>query len=202
MKGRSIKIAVVFISVVVCCACTYRSNDPNVCYSENILPLLSSNCGGCHHDMTNYEGTLKYVKKGHPLLSELYKQVKGPNPSMPRGGNKLTQQQLFYLKAWISSGAPNSTNCAVCDTAQYKYSADIAPILNNWCVNCHSSSNSGGGFDLSNYNGVVNSIAGGKLIGSIKHDPGYFAMPQGGGKISDCQITKIQNWIRVGYPNN
>ncbi|MGZ3863048.1 MAG: c-type cytochrome [Bacteroidia bacterium] len=202
MKGRSVIFALTFSAVVVFNACTYRANDPNVCYTENILPLLSSNCGGCHNDLTNYEGTMKYVKKGHPLMSELYKQVKGPNPSMPQGPNKLTQQQLFYLKAWISAGAPNSTNCVACDTAQYKFGADIQPILNNWCVNCHSSSNAGGGYDLSNYAGVVNSLTGGKLLGSIKHDPGYIAMPQGGGKISDCYINKIQNWIRVGHPDN
>jgi hypothetical protein len=59
-----------------------------------------------------------------------------------------------------------------------------------------------GGVDLSNYNGVATVAVSGTLIGTITHAPGFSAMPQGGNKLSDCEITQIQKWINSGALNN
>jgi hypothetical protein len=31
---------------------------------------------------------------------------------------------------------------------------------------------------------------------------GYSAMPKGGNKLADCQITQVQKWIQAGALNN
>ncbi|HXB39178.1 MAG TPA: c-type cytochrome [Bacteroidia bacterium] len=206
---RNTKISfLVFASVIFCATCTYRANDPNVCFAENILPIFVSNCAGCHGsgsgiDLTNYDGIMRGVVRHHPLRSKVYNYIKGSNPKMPPASHKqLTSEQVFTIKAWISMGAPNSSNCSGCDTSQYKFAANIQPILNNWCVACHTSGNAGGGHDLSNYTGVANCVGSGKFLGSIKHSPGYIPMPQNSPQLSPCDIIKIQNWVNAGYHNN
>jgi hypothetical protein len=191
--------------------CTEKAYDPNVCFTENILPIFVSKCSmsGCHSpgsrrgDFTTYDGIMKRVVAKHPLQSSMYTKIDGSNPSMPpRNYTALTGEELFMIKAWISMGALNQSNCTICDTTSFKFTADIQPIMNSWCVGCHSTSNAGGGYDLSNYAGIVNSIANNKLLGTIKHSAGYNAMPQNGSQLSGCQISKIQSWINAGHPND
>jgi uncharacterized membrane protein len=164
---------------------------------------------GCHSpgsrrgDFTTYDGIMKRVVAKHPLRSSMYTKIEGLTANMPpKNSVQLTSQEIFMIKAWISMGALNQSNCTVCDTTQFKFAADIQPIMNSWCIGCHSTSNAGGGYDLSNYTGVVNSIANNKLLGSVEHSAGYSAMPQNGGQLSGCQISKIRSWINAGYPNN
>lgn len=46
----------------------------------------------------------------------------------------------------------------------------------------------------------VNGVA--YLVGNIRHDAGFNAMPQGGGKLTDCQIAIIKAWVDAGAPSN
>lgn len=202
MKEKiSILITICFV-LVLCFSCTFKTNDPGICFSQHVLPILVSNCAGCHKNLTTYEGVILYVEKGHPLRSELYKQVKGSNPKMPPDSHKLTAKQVHTLKTWISMGAPNTTNCSVCDTSEYKFKANIQPIMNNWCVDaCHNSSNPSGGYDLSNYDNVNAAVNNGLLMGCINQNPGYSKMPKNY-KLSACSINKIQNWVNAGHLNN
>lgn len=91
-----------------------------------------------------------------------------------------------------------------CDDTVVTFSSTVTSILHS-CQTCHSNSNatsSGGGVKLQNYADVVTLINNGKLMGSIRHDNGYIAMPQGGGKLSDCEISQLQKWIDNKTPNN
>jgi hypothetical protein len=91
-----------------------------------------------------------------------------------------------------------------CDDTVVTFSSTVTSILHS-CQTCHSNSNassSGGGVKLQNYADVVTLVNSGKLMGSIKHDNGYIAMPQGGGKLSDCEISQLQKWIDNKTPNN
>jgi mono/diheme cytochrome c family protein len=106
------------------------------------------------------------------------------------------------IRLWINMGARNTSNCKSCDTTSFEYSTRVKGIIQNWCVGCHSSNNSSGGIDLSDYNGIIKTIPNNKLLGSIKHMPGIIAMPQTGGQLSSCEITAIEKWINNGYPNN
>jgi mono/diheme cytochrome c family protein len=99
-------------------------------------------------------------------------------------------------------GAKNTSNCSACDTSNFSYSNKIKPALQSWCVGCHNGSNSSGGVNLSDYAGATNKTVINRIIGSIKHLPGYFAMPQSGSQLPDCDITAIEKWIKNGHPNN
>lgn len=88
-----------------------------------------------------------------------------------------------------------------CDTLNVSYSQVIDPILND-CKSCHFAGSNGTGVVLATYEGVVTVAENGRLLGAIKHQSGFKAMPQGGGKLSDCSIAKIEAWINKGTPND
>lgn len=205
------------ISLLLFNQCGKYKVIPEVCFNKNILPIFISKCttSGCHSggsgrhegkDYTNYEGIMRSVNAGHPLMSEAYTQCTGNNPSMPpRGYPALTKTELEYIKYWIHTGAKYSADCSAgsCDTTNFSFSGRIQPLLNSWCVGCHNPSNPGGGYDLSTYDGVVNSIApSNRLEGSIVQLAGFSAMPKGSSKIDDCDIKAVQKWIAAGNPNN
>ena len=94
---------------------------------------------------------------------------------------------------------------ASCDIANVKYSTTIKPILDASCNRCHSSgSGLGGGYVFDTYAGVKDELdnAGDELLKAIKHIGPVTPMPKDGGKLSDCEIAKIEAWINQGYPNN
>jgi hypothetical protein len=55
---------------------------------------------------------------------------------------------------------------------------------------------------LENYADVQTQVKSGQLMGTINHASGFQAMPQGGGKLTDCEISKLQRWIDNGILNN
>ncbi|MFY9154406.1 MAG: cytochrome c [Prolixibacteraceae bacterium] len=94
---------------------------------------------------------------------------------------------------------------SACDLSNVTYSKTVVPILQASCLSCHSNSasgNSGGGIRLENYSDVQTMAKNGKLMGTINHASGYQAMPQGGGKLIDCEISQLQTWIDLGTLNN
>ena len=92
-----------------------------------------------------------------------------------------------------------------CDTTVTNFGTEVKPILQSYCISCHSNSaaiGSGGGIKLQDYADVKTYADNGKLMGTINHSSGYLAMPKGGGKLTDCEILKIQTWITRGTLNN
>lgn len=89
-----------------------------------------------------------------------------------------------------------------CDFTVVSFSTTVVPILNVACVSCHTGSNAAGSIWLDNYTDVKVVAMDGSLLGSIKHLSGFAAMPQGGLKLDDCKIAKIENWISEGIKNN
>jgi mono/diheme cytochrome c family protein len=89
-------------------------------------------------------------------------------------------------------------------TQTITYAGVISPIFDAHCRECHASSqanNKGGGNDFGDYTGISR-YPSTRLLGCIKQEPGYPAMPQGRPKLSDCDIERIQRWIDAGKPNN
>lgn len=212
-KASLFKWVLVSIPILFTYTCTKDVYAPDACFQENILPIFVSNCtmSGCHnskdkadeYDLSTYEGIMKGIVAKHPLQSEVYSVISGKNPSMPASPySKLKEVDVALIKVWINAGAKNSSNCYACDTTDFTYSGRVKPFLDTWCVGCHSGSNPSGAVNLSNYNGVASAVSGNKLMGSLKHEPGFFAMPPSGSKISTCQINAIQKWVNAGYPNN
>lgn len=89
-----------------------------------------------------------------------------------------------------------------CDTTNITYSATVSPILSGRCYSCHSTAQATGGVILDTYAGVKQQVDNGRLLGAITHAPGYTPMPQGGPKLSNCDITKISKWANAGALNN
>ena len=89
---------------------------------------------------------------------------------------------------------------SACDTTNVTYTKSIAPVLSGYCNSCHSGGNPGGNIVTDNYTSVKTNIT--RIKGAINHYPGFLAMPQNGGKLSDCDLTKIDIWINQGMPNN
>lgn len=87
-----------------------------------------------------------------------------------------------------------------CDTTNVTYSASVAPIFAGYCNSCHSGSSPSGNIVTDNYNSVKTNMS--RIRGSINHLPGYSLMPKDSGKLPDCDLAKIDIWIRQGMPNN
>jgi len=90
----------------------------------------------------------------------------------------------------------------VCDTSQVTYSNDILPIFEQNCYSCHHNGTLYGNLDLADFDHIQRVVDNGKLLKNIKHEPDGTPMPQGGGKLPDCTILKIENWIDQGIPQN
>jgi len=89
-----------------------------------------------------------------------------------------------------------------CDTTNITYSAKVLPLIQNNCYSCHSGSAPSANVSLDSYAGVKAQADNGKLIGTISHASGFSPMPQGGNKLSSCEISTIQTWINNGTQNN
>jgi hypothetical protein len=93
-----------------------------------------------------------------------------------------------------------------CDTTNVRLSVDLNDIMSVNCYRCHSSSNApinGGNYNLQDYNTIKNAAVTGLLMSSIQQDNKLAPpMPQDGGKLSDCEISKFKAWIDDGAQNN
>ncbi len=197
---------------------TKRSVAAGICFERDILPIFQSNCAksGCHDAGSHEEGyTLnsyanivrKGIVPGNAAASKIWETVaiaaRSSESFMPKDGNPLTAVQLDLIKRWIVAGAVDSGDCSSsgCDTSLFTYSGAVAPIMETYCIGCHSSASAPGG-DLTNYAAVRQSAVNGNLIGAISHSTGFSFMPSGGDKLEDCKITQIKKWVAAGGLNN
>ena len=108
-------------------------------------------------------------------------------------GNKARQDTV---------GGGNNTPCTTTNTT---YAAGVSAIINgNGCLGCHGATPSAP-FSLQTYDQVKAKAAETRngnsvLYGAVAHLSGFSPMPQGRGKLSDCDISKIKAWIDAGMP--
>jgi uncharacterized membrane protein len=194
-----------------------------VCFQSDILPIFQSNCAksGCHDAASNQKGYIldsydnlfnkdgrfeqSNIKVNYPEDSKLYQVLfETGNKKMPPLPNPdLTTVQKNLIARWITEGAKNTTNCnTTCDSTQFKFSANIMPLVQNHCTGCHSGAAPPNGVNLTTYDGVRFVAVGGLLYGVVSQSPGYDPMPKGSGKLSDCEIAQIKKWVQAGSLNN
>ncbi|MEI6060679.1 MAG: cytochrome c [Bacteroidota bacterium] len=89
---------------------------------------------------------------------------------------------------------------STCDLSNVTYSGTIAPIFTAYCNSCHSGASPSGDIVTDNYTSVLAKID--RIRGCVNQLPGFSAMPQGGNKLSACELAKIDVWIAQGKPNN
>ncbi len=200
-------------AVIIFSGCVKKVGNKDVVFKDQILPIFVSNCtmSDCHNslskkhmiNLTTYEGIMQGVVPRYPLLSEVYTNISGRNPSMPtKQYPKLSSKDVELIKLWINMGATNSTIDLPCDSSNVTFSGSVKPIFTTWCVGCHNTTNPGKGIDLTSYESTIASVNSGQLLGSIKHIGAFTPMPQNTDKLSDCDIAKIAKWIRQGAVNN
>ncbi|MCF8238401.1 MAG: hypothetical protein K9I85_09625 [Saprospiraceae bacterium] len=194
--------------------------SPDTAYfTDQILPILVSNCAmsGCHSATNPKEGVnlTTYAKvmstgevKAGKLSGDFWESINSTKPDKqmpPPPAAKLPQDQIDLIRLWIEQGAKDLTcnpGYGGCATSGMSYGNDIRPILTSSCTGCHSGSAPQGGIDLNAYSSVVSLAQNGKLLGAVKHEPGFVAMPPAGNGLSECAISKVQAWIEQGMLNN
>ena len=186
------------------------AEDSAICFERDILPIFVASCAksGCHDPATAKEGIILNnwqgimaagVKPGDPSKSELYKEIR-KEMGGPKYGN-LSSDQKILIQKWIMLGAKNTTDCPTdCDSSQFKYWANIKPIIDKYCAGCHTYPNASGSVELSSHTGVAFVAKNGTLLSSLTHPTNW--MPKGGKKLSDCQIRIFEKWINAGAPND
>lgn len=94
------------------------------------------------------------------------------------------------------------TNAGGCDTTSVSFSTTINPVIVSSCNSCHGGSSPSAGISTEGYTNVKAIIDNGRLWGSVNHESGYSAMPQGASKLESCYLQKLKAWINAGAPNN
>ena len=184
-----------------------------VCFQTDVLPLFQTYCAstGCHDATTakeglilnNYANIMKGINANNASGSRYFKVISGGSMP-PRNSPQLSAAQISTISTWISQGATNAT-CVVstCDTTKTTYTNGISAIFATYCNGCHGVAPGSGNVVLSDYASAK--AAGTSLkatfLSAISYTSSTSAMnmPQSG-KLPDCQITQITNWINNGCP--
>lgn len=87
-----------------------------------------------------------------------------------------------------------------CSTDGVTYSGVVEPLIRAKCYSCHDAATNSGNHTLEGYDKLKSYVDNGKLLGAIKHSPGFSPMPKGQAKLVDCDIEKIEAWVTAGAP--
>lgn len=107
--------------------------------------------------------------------------------------------------------------CAPSEAPRVSYSAEVEPILDRYCIECHQPGTAGyeaSGFSVATYEDVIEGTRYGPVVipGDAfnsnliilvegRADPAI-AMPHDGHKMLGQEIETLKAWIEQGAPNN
>ncbi|MCU0384102.1 MAG: hypothetical protein MUF68_08545 [Cyclobacteriaceae bacterium] len=114
-KAIALSITCVWLLTQACTHDIVVPDSPQISFSEQILPIIASNCGrsGCHDggeefSLRTFEEIRGNVTPGDARKSKLYKAITRLNVEpMPPDG-PLTDQQINLIYAWVMQGAKNN----------------------------------------------------------------------------------------------
>jgi len=226
---------------------TRASNTPSgdgISFTKQIAPILVAKCGRCHVDqqrgmfsMATYEALMRGSQGGKVIFpgdangGRLIELVESGD--MPRGGLRLTPEELMTLKSWIGQGAKfdgtnpqqplrelvpgGATATASLSLARptgketVSFAADIAPVLVEQCVACHSPGNQqpGGRFNMATFQAMLRGGDNGLpwvpgkpdeslLIQKLRGTAGGARMPRNRPPLSDELIERFAKWVAEG----
>ncbi len=170
-----------------------------VSFSKKLAPWLVQSCGRCHIDgsrgnfnmatftaLMNGPDAGKVVFPGDPVGSRLVEVIESGD--MPRGGGRISPEQLNDLKTWITEGAkfdgpdananlrtlvPNgaATNNAALTLVRatgnetVSFANEVAPLLMDNCKGCHiGAMRNSGNLSLDTFNQLLRGGDGGPII--------------------------------------
>jgi hypothetical protein len=188
----------------------------SVYFVNSVLPMIRSSCAlsGCHDMETAEDGIILTdyyrikitggIKPGNSGSSRLYKVLSetGESRMPPSPFAEFTAEQKAIVARWIDQGAKYNYCTESCNPGNFEFGAHIFPIIASNCRGCHSGNAPSAGIRLDDYSTIKAAADNNSLYGSVAWLSGYTPMPDGGIKLSDCNITQIKNWIDNGAPNN
>ena len=178
-----------------------------ICFETQILPIFQTSCAlpKCHDApgeessfiLTDYTHIMEAIKPGDPMKSPAYSSLialYGENlmpPSQP-----LSEQNRNMIRVWILQGATN-TNCTgtlTCDTTSVMtYIGNVLPVIELYCLACHSGASPQGGLLLDDYCKVAFQAHSGHLTGVLRD--GTFPLMPPSAPIPECQIRQVELWV-------
>jgi mono/diheme cytochrome c family protein len=159
---------------------------PEISFSRQVAPLLVTHCGGCHvsgrkggFQMPSYAGLMQagVVQRGAGNASRLVEVIE--TGDMPRGGGRVSPQELALLVAWINAGAafdgpdptaalgaavaadPDRASSAtpfapVVKPGDVSFAFEIAPLLLGNCAGCHDADQPAARFSMATFARLAN----------------------------------------------
>jgi cytochrome c553 len=160
-----------------------------VSFSRQVAPILAKSCGGCHvagrkgdFQMTSYEGLMRsgMVQRGAGNASRLVEVIL--TGDMPRGGGKISSDDVATLVKWIDAGAaydgtdptisldilargggaapPAATPAMAIKAAPLRpgdvsFAADVAPIVARSCLGCHGGGATEAGLSMASLDALM-----------------------------------------------
>jgi hypothetical protein len=107
----------------------------------------------------------------------------------------------------VATEAATATEPAT--TGEVSFAANILPILQKSCVNCHGGNRTEKGLDLNSYQGVMAGSSRGPVIvaGDAEHSSLVTAiqsgkMPKRGAKLTAEEVQLFIDWVMAGALNN
>lgn len=106
--------------------------------------------------------------------------------------------------------APSGEGAAPASVAKtVSFAADVKPILDKHCANCHLGGVSKGGYNLDTHENAIASgrngarivpgnSAGSNLVLRVAHDPSVKKMPPKGEALSADEVATLKAWIDQG----
>ena len=104
---------------------------------------------------------------------------------------------LVYMFSCTSKNEEEDFPVIVPDTATY---VDVEPIISVNCYGCHSAGSNSGGRLLDSYDFLKSTVEdpSAQFVCRINWNEGCNPMPLGSAKMSQTEISTIENWIDNG----
>lgn len=165
------------------------AGDGKVSFSKQVAPILVNKCGRCHIDesrgkvnmatfaklMVGSETDGVIIQVGSGKGSRLIEVIESGD--MPRGGSKISSEELALLTKWIDEGAVNDTgsdNAVLRQLAmtaraempkvtvekatgseKVKFGLHIAPVLIAQCTGCHGARQPAGDLSMLTFAALI-----------------------------------------------
>lgn len=165
-----------------------------ISFKETVAPILIAKCGNCHVNQSRGDFSAAsftalvdstMVAFGKPDDSRLIEVIE--NGEMPKGGLKVSADELKSLKDWIAQGAKfdgdeeaqnlrELTGAAAPPRRQrmnvakptgketVSFGLDIAPVLIEQCADCHIRRNPRGNYSMANFRSFLRGGDGGSPV--------------------------------------
>lgn len=168
-----------------------------------VLILLLAACGGQSGNTATYNTVNQPNTENEMAENTTADNTASEDTANNAAGNEASSDETANSDA--SAESSDSSDAA----STYSYAADVFPIFNSRCANCHGGERTEGGFIILSYDQMMAGGEHGTVI--VPGDAGSSKlvqlvesgkMPKRGPKVTPVEIEIISTWINEGAPNN